>query len=158
MNVGVCDMTISVAETKRRQAAGRECLEQVKSYLKSYLTKEHMVNNTLANIEKLSDIARRSTSALADVEDEALKNAQNKLKSQLNEMSGLMNDILSVIESVADADARYLLEAHYIGGKRLFDLETEMNYSDRSITRIHNAVLSAVARILAAKRLRGAVA
>jgi hypothetical protein len=132
-----------------------------KEYLAQVRLIDTRINNKLAQVSELRDLATKATSVLSDMPRGDSPNLQSmegiivKIVDMENEVNGdidglidLKREILEVIQRVRTPAYQALLEMRYLGFMTWEDIAEASGCDIRSAYRTHRGALRAVDRIL----------
>ncbi len=125
-----------------------------KHYLKQYRESLDRTNEITVSLSELKAEAQ----ALKDHEGQRVEldaavakyvDACEESANELDRLTGLRKDILSVIDEVEDPKMHSVLWRRYISGLTWEQVAVSMNYTYRRTTQLHGDALKIVAKILA---------
>lgn len=128
-----------------------------KEYLSRAYKLDQQMDSKLEQVRALRELAEKTASVLTHEPKSGTRNLQSmetalvkamdlesELADEMIELLDLKQEIGDVIDSVPDVDCRLLLEYRYISLKSWEEICAIMNYSWRSIHRLHQKALELV--------------
>ncbi|MEG1559380.1 MAG: hypothetical protein RRY79_04975 [Clostridia bacterium] len=127
-----------------------------KEYLRQVYILDKKIDSKLTQISKLRSLAERVTPVLsptphgADGGDrmasaiDRLIDYEREIDADIDRLVDLKREIADVLENVANAEQRQLLELRYLAGMSWPDIALHMGYTERHIYRLHGIALLAV--------------
>ena len=70
-----------------------------------------------------------------------IADTRDRLKAKIAELDAKLADILNMIDTANDERGRLILTMRYVRGMSWEDVQSEMNYSERQVKRLHGFAL-----------------
>lgn len=127
-----------------------------KDYLNQAYRIDKMIESKIEQVRLLKELSVKAVSVLTDMpsgsrnvhskEDTIAKmlDMENELKSDIDNMVRIKQEVTAVINTVNDRSCRLLLEMRYLRLMTWEDIAADMNCSLRSIHYLHNRALKKV--------------
>lgn len=128
-----------------------------REYLSQAYRLDQRIHSKLEQIESLSELATRCTSAITGMPRNPSPSAssmaeavdkivdlQNEINQDMLRLVDLKRDIVTTIKAVDDMEYQTLLELRYLCFKTWEQIASDMHYSARWVHIVHSRVLAAV--------------
>ncbi|MGI6256623.1 MAG: DUF1492 domain-containing protein [Anaerovoracaceae bacterium] len=130
---------------------------KAKEYLNQAYWINHHIESKVQQLEMLTSLATRVTSVMQQdivqrtrnvhkTEDTIIKmmELESDINREISSLVELKREIFNVIQAVEEEEYRTLLEKRYLNHMTWEEIAVDMNYSLRTVYRIHGAALEKV--------------